>query len=417
MKQNPNKVELLSPAGSFEALMAAIHAGCDAVYFGIEQLNMRARSTYNFELTDIEKITAIAREHGIKTYITLNTVMYDHDMQLMHQIVDRAKLHGVDAVIASDHAVMHYARKAGMPVHVSTQANISNIDTVEFYSVFADTMVLARELTLSQVEHIAREIQRRNICGPSGKRIKLEVFAHGALCMAVSGKCYLSLHSHYASANRGACIQNCRRSYIVTDKDEGFELEVDNEYIMSAKDLCTIGFLDQVINAGVGVLKIEGRGRAADYVHTTTQCYRDAIDACMEGSFTAAKAEVWTNRLEQVYNRGFWDGYYLGRKMGEWSDTYGSKAKLKKIYLAKAVHFFPKAGVGEFVMESLSLSQGDRLMITGTTTGYVEMDANELRKDDRVVERVQKGDSFTLKVPDAIRAGDKLYKVVPSDAL
>lgn len=417
MNRNPNKVELLSPAGSFEALMAAIHAGCDAVYFGIEQLNMRARSTYNFELSDIEKIVSIAHEQGIKTYITLNTVMYDHDMSLMHQIVDAAKAKGVDAVIASDHAVMHYAKKVGMTVHVSTQASISNIDTVEFYSTYADTMVLARELSLSQVKHIALEIQRRNICGPSGEHVKLEVFAHGALCMAVSGKCYLSLHSNYASANRGACIQNCRHSYIVTDKEDGTQLEVDHEYIMSAKDLCTIGFLDQVIQAGVSVLKIEGRGRAADYVHTTTQCYREAIDACAEGTFTADKVSNWNQRLEQVYNRGFWDGYYLGQKMGEWSDVFGSKAKLKKIYLAKAIRFFPKAGVGEFQMESLSLRQGDRLMLTGTTTGYLELEAGELRKEDHPVDAVEKGDSFTMKVPDKIRTGDKLYKVVDSDAV
>lgn len=411
------KVELLSPAGSFESLMAAIQGGCDAVYFGIEQLNMRARSTNNFTLDDLKRIAGIAHEHRIKAYLTLNTILYDHDLRLMRQIVDAAAMHGIDAVIASDHAAMQYARKAGLPVHISTQANISNIETVEFYSAFADTMVLARELSLGQVADIAREIRRRNLTGPSGRPVALEVFAHGALCMAISGKCYLSLHTHQASANRGACVQNCRRSYIVTDKDEGYELEIDHEYIMSAKDLCTLPFLDQVLEADIAVLKIEGRGRSADYVYTTTKCYREAIQAIGNNCFTKDRVEGWMQQLETVYNRGFWDGYYLGKKMGEWSDSYGSKAKLKKLAVGKAVGYFPKAGAGEFVMESHKLQLGDQLMLTGPTTGYMEFGAAEFRVNQLNVSEVQKGDRFTMPAPGKIRPGDKLYKVVSADAV
>jgi len=310
-----NSIELMSPAGSFESLRAAIKAGCNSVYFGIEQLNMRARSSINFTLEDLKEIAEIGKKNNVKTYLTLNTILYDHDIQLMKSIVDTAKESGVSAIIAADHAAMNYAKKIGMNIHISTQANVSNIDTVEFYSAYADVIVLARELSLKQVAEITREIKRRNICGPSGKPIQIEIFAHGALCMAVSGKCYLSLHSHYASANRGACVQNCRRSYIVTDKEEGIEFEVDNEYIMSAKDLCTIDFIDKILDAGVSVLKIEGRGRSVDYVYTVTKCYKEAIEAYDEGSFSKEKVNDWKTRLATVFNRGFWDGYYLGKKM------------------------------------------------------------------------------------------------------
>jgi U32 family peptidase len=402
----------MSPAGSFESLMAAIKGGCDAVYFGVEQLNMRARSTNNFTLEDLRKIAAIARENKIRTYITMNTILYDHDIQLMKKIVDAAKEEKIDAIIASDHAVMNYAKKIGMPVHISTQANVTNIDTVEFYASYADVMVLSRELSLMQVASIQKEIERRQVTGPSGHLVRLEIFAHGALCMAVSGKCYLSLHSHFASANRGACIQNCRRSYIVTDKDEGMEYEIDNEYIMSAKDLCTIPFLPEILKTGVSVLKIEGRGRSADYVYKSTLCYREAINACFHNSFTEEKVNGWMETLSTVYNRGFWDGYYLGRKLGEWSENYGSVATKRKIYVAKGVKYFEKATIAEFYCESHSLSVGDDIMVTGLTTGYVETTVGELRVNGIPVTKVERGTSFTVGIPEKIRPSDKLYKVV-----
>lgn len=410
--KNSKKIELLSPAGSYEALMAAIQGGCDAVYFGVEQLNMRARSTNNFVASDLDKIAEIGKEHKIKTYLTVNTVLYDHDINLMKQIILRAKEAGITAIIASDHAAISYAFSIKMPVHISTQTNVTNVETVQFYSMFADVMVLSRELTLSQVQTIVREIERRNICGPSGELVRVEIFAHGALCMAVSGKCYLSLHTHNASANRGACIQNCRRSYVVTDKDEGYELEIDNEYIMSAQDLCTIDFLDKIIEAGVSVLKIEGRGRAADYVITATQCYREAIDAIEEGTYSKEKIDDWKTRLSTVFNRGFWEGYYLGRTMGEWSDVYGSKATQQKIYIGKGMKYYDKSNVGEFLMESHSLKVGNKVMIIGPTTGYVETIIDELRVDNQIVNEVKRGDQFTIQVAEKVRPSDKLYKVV-----
>lgn len=412
MSHSNQKIELMSPAGSYESLMAAIKAGCNSVYFGVEQLNMRARSANNFTLEDLRKIAEIGKENNVKTYLTLNTVLYDHDIALMKSIVNAAKESGITAIIASDHAVLNYAKKEGVEVHISTQANISNIDTIEFYANFADVVVLARELSLKQVAEITREIKRRNITGPAGNLIEVEIFAHGALCMAISGKCYLSLHSNYASANRGACIQNCRKSYIVTDKEDGVEFEVDNEYIMSAKDLCTIDFLDQILDAGVSVLKIEGRGRSADYVYTVTKCYREAIDACHNGSYTQEKIEDWKNRLETVFNRGFWDGYYLGKKMGEWNKEYGSNATKRKIYIGRGLKYFDKSGVGEFKLESHHLNVGDEIMITGPTTGYIETKVSELRLDDKVVDKVNKGDVFTIPVSEKVRPSDKLYKVV-----
>ncbi|MBK6833654.1 MAG: U32 family peptidase [Bacteroidetes bacterium] len=405
----------MSPAGSYEALMAAIHAGCNSVYFGVEQLNMRARSANNFTLEDLKNIANICKEHNVKSYLTLNTVLYDHDINLMKSIVNTAKESGITAIIAADHAVMNYAKKIGMELHVSTQANISNIDTIEFYANYADVVVLARELSLMQVAEITREIKRRDIRGPKGNLIEIEIFAHGALCMAVSGKCYLSLHSHFASANRGACIQNCRRNYIVTDKEDGIEFEIDNEYIMSAKDLCTIGFIDQILDAGVIVLKIEGRGRAADYVHTVTKCYREAIDSYYEGTYTQEKVEAWMKQLETVFNRGFWDGYYLGKKMGEWHDENGSKSTKRKIYVAKGEHYFDKAQIGQFTLEAQYLSVGDNIMITGPTTGYLEGKVTELRVGEKSVERVNRGESFTMPFAEKIRASDKLYKLVDSE--
>lgn len=406
-------IELMAPAGSWEALNGAIKAGCNSVYFGVEQLNMRARSANNFTLADLPEIAAIGKKHDVKTYLTLNTILYDHDITLMKNIVQAAKDAGITAVIAGDHAVMNFARKIGMEIHISTQANVSNIDTVEFYAAFADVIVLARELSLKQVADISREIKRREITGPSGKPVELEIFAHGALCMAVSGKCYLSLHSHFASANRGACIQNCRRSYIVKDKEDEMEFEVDNEYIMSAKDLCTIGFLDKIISSGVNVLKIEGRGRAVDYVYTVTKCYSEAIDAYLAGTYTPEKVAAWETELSKVFNRGFWDGYYLGRKMGEWNNESGSKATVKKIYVARGTKYYEKAGVGEFRCEAHTLQEGDQVMISGPTTGIVYARIQELRVDGVQNPKAAKGDLITFAIDEKIRPSDKLYKLVP----
>ncbi len=407
-------VELLSPAGSFESLRAAIQGGCDSVYFGIEQLNMRARSANLFTLDEIPQITEIIRENNKKCYLTLNTILYDHDLSVMRDIVDRAQESGVNAIIASDHAVMNYCRKKNMPVHISTQANISNVEAVEFYAVYADVMVLARELSLMQVKDMAREIRRRDIRGPGGEFVRLEIFAHGALCMAVSGKCYLSLHSHYASANRGACVQNCRRSYIVTDKEEGIEFEIENENIMSAKDLCTIDFLDKIIDSGTRVIKIEGRGRASEYVYTTTKCYREALDSIHAGTYSKEKIESWKDQLSTVYNRGFWDGYYLGRKMGEWSDAYGSKATKKKIYLAKGVKYYDQLQVAEFQCEAHKISVGDEIIISGPTTGYIQMEVDVIHVNRTSVPTAEQGQNFTIPMAQKIRPSDKLYKLVNS---
>ncbi|HEX7414191.1 MAG TPA: peptidase U32 family protein [Bacteroidia bacterium] len=409
---NAKRTALMAPAGSFESLMSAIQGGADAIYFGVEQLNMRARSSNNFTINDLEKIASLCKEKDIKSYLTINTIIYDHDITLLKHIVDAAKQHGIDAIIASDHAVFNYAKKTGVKVHVSTQCNISNIESVEFFADYADVMVMARELSLKQVEAIVREIKRRKITGPSGELIGIELFAHGALCMAVSGKCYMSLHSNFASANRGACIQNCRRSYVVTDKEDGVEFEIDNEYIMSAKDLCTIDFLDKVIETGASVLKIEGRGRSADYVYTVTKCYREAIDAYYDGTYTADKIKDWKVRLSTVFNRGFWEGYYLGRTMGEWSNEYGSKATKRKVYIARGLHYFSEAKVGEFQVEAQTLSVGDEVLITGPTTGVVQSLISQIRVDNKTVEKTKKGDIFTILLNEKIRPSDKLYKLV-----
>ncbi len=407
-------IEIMSPAGSWEALSSALHAGADSIYFGVEQLNMRAKSSNNFTVDDLPKVAELCAQYSAKSYITLNTIMYDHDLQLMRNIVDAAKANGITAVIASDHAVLMYAKKKNMEVHISTQTNITNIETIEFFSVFADVIVLSRELSLSQVSDITREIKRRNICGPSGKLIQVEVFAHGALCMAVSGKCYLSLHSHFSSANRGACIQNCRRDYIVTDKETGYELEIDNEFIMSAKDLCTIGFLDKIIATGVEVLKIEGRGRSADYVHTTTKCYKEAVRSIADGTYTAEKIHQWTEDLSTVYNRGFWDGYYLGRTMGEWSSSEESQSTKRKVYLGKGLNYFDKPKIGYFKIEAQSINVGDEIIITGPTTGYVHAVVSELRVNDILVQQASKGDCVTIPIEEVIRPSDSIYKLVDS---
>jgi putative protease len=410
------KVEILSPAGSFESLMAALQSGADAVYFGIEQLNMRARAAHNFTLDDLDAICERTQKHHVKSYLTLNTIIYDHDLSLMKRIVNRAKQSSISAVIASDQAVINYAASIGMPVHISTQVNITNLETVKFYAHFADLVVLARELSLKQVKEITDGIRRDKVCGLSGELVKVEIFVHGALCMAVSGKCYLSLHTHNASANRGACMQNCRRTYEVTDKEDGHVLAIDNEYIMSPKDLCTIDFLDEIVAAGVNILKIEGRGRAPEYVKTVTQCYREAIESIQNGTYTPDKISNWKTLLNRVYNRGFWDGYYLGQKMGEWSDGYGSQATTRKIYLGRAVKYFPKLGVAEFILESHKLQKGENILITGPKSGVVETTVSEIRVDDLACHQVEKGRSFSIPVPASIRPSDRLYKIVNHDS-
>ena len=408
-----NKIEIMAPVGNFESLATALKAGCDSVYFGIEQLNMRSRSSVNFTIYDLVEIVAKCKKQHVKTYITLNTILYDHDLVLMRTIVDQAKSDGISAIIASDHSVMAYAKKVQMPIHISTQSNITNIESVEFYSAYADVMVMSRELSLTQVSEITREIERREIKGPSGELVRIEIFAHGALCMAVSGKCYLSLHSHNASANRGACIQNCRKSYYVTDED-GTELKIDNEYIMSAKDLCTIGFIDKIIESGVSILKIEGRGRSVDYVHATLTCYKEAVESISTDSYSKEKIEKWTAELAAVFNRGFWDGYYLGRKLGEWNDAYGSKATEKKVYVGRGLKYYRNQKVGEFQMDSHSLKLGDKILITGVTTGIVKTTISEIRVDDSSVDAVKKGDIFSIPVNEKVRPSDKLYKIIPA---
>jgi U32 family peptidase len=405
-------IELLSPIGSFESLQAAISAGADAVYFGVEQLNMRAKSINSFSVENLKEISAECKPRGIKTYLTLNTILYDHDMQLMRSIVSHAKQNGIDAVIASDFAVIELCNEMGMPIHISTQANVSNIQSVQFFSRFADVIVLARELTLKQTENITKEIDRKNIKGHSGKPLKIEVFIHGALCMAVSGKCYLSLHQQNASANRGACTQVCRRPYKVTDAESGEELLIDNEYIMSPKDLCTIDILDQVIASGVDVLKIEGRGKGPEYVYTTTRCYLEAINAIEEGSYTTDKIAVWKEQLSSVYNRGFWEGYYLGRKLGEWTSHPGSAATEKKIYIGKCTKYYPGIQVGEFLIESGSIQKGDTILVTGNRFGVHREILNDFRVNGDEDDIANKSDKITFALNVKPSLNDKLYKIV-----
>ncbi|MBO6482587.1 MAG: U32 family peptidase [Pelagibacteraceae bacterium] len=405
-------IEIMAPAGSWQSLQAAIQGGANSIYFGIEQLNMRARSSNNFTLKDLVEIAELCNKKNIKTYITLNTIIYDHDLILMKKIVDTAKQANITAIIASDQAVIGYAASVNMEVHISTQTNVTNLETIRFFSHFADVVILSRELSLLQVKEITKEIERQQIKGPSGNLIKIEIFVHGALCMAVSGKCYMSLHTTNSSANRGACIQNCRKTYTVTDKEDGHQFDIDNEYIMSPKDLCTIGFLDQVLDSGSSILKIEGRGRSPEYVKTTTQCYREAADAYLEGTYNKEKIKGWMSRLTTVYNRGFWDGYYLGQKIGEWTGAHGSKATKKKIYLGKAKKYFTKIQVAEFDLEAQHLKEGDNILIAGKTTGIIETIVAEIRINDKQVKGVKKGDNFSIKLNHKVRPSDKLYKVI-----
>ncbi len=404
--------EILAPVGSFESLQAAARGGADAIYFGVEQLNMRTRSSGGLSLADMAELASICKSHHMRAYLTLNTVMYEHDLQLLKTILDAVKTNGIDAVIAADFAVIEMCNRMQIPLHISTQANISNIEAVQFYARFADVVVLARELTLTQVKKICQEIIRRKITGPSGALLKVEIFVHGALCMAISGKCYLSLHAQNASANRGACVQNCRRPYLVTDAETNESLLIDNEYIMSPKDLCCIPFLDEVIEAGVHVLKIEGRSKGADYVLATTNCYREAADAVINKTFDSAGIERWMSRLEKVYNRGFWDGYYLGRKLGEWTKNPGSAATEKKIYAAIGTKYYPRLKVGEFLVESGSIKVGDRIMILGKHFGAATLLFEELVVNGNPALVANKGDKITFPFPDKISTTDKLYKII-----
>lgn len=403
----------MAPVGSYESLMAAIQGGADSIYFGIEGLNMRSRSSNNFTTEDLHKIVAICKENGIKSYLTVNTVIYGEDLSLMRSIIDAAKEADVSAIIASDVAPMSYARSIGVEVHLSTQLNISNVEALKFYALFADVVVLARELNLEQVSEIFRQIQEQQIKGPNGQLIRIEMFAHGALCMAVSGKCYLSLHEMNASANRGACMQICRRSYTVKDKESNIELDIDNQYIMSPKDLKTIHFMNKMMDAGVRVFKIEGRARGPEYVRTVTSCYKEAVVAYCNGTYTDEKIEAWDERLRSVFNRGFWDGYYLGQRLGEWSSKYGSGSTKRKVYVAKGIKYFSSLGVAEFEMESGSLKVGDEILITGPTTGAVMQTIDEIRVELNPVQETVKGERFSFKVGEKVRPSDRLYKMVP----
>lgn len=401
--------EIMAPVGSYESLHAAIEAGADAIYFGVEGLNMRSRSSVNFTLDDLRNIASICDEAGVKTYLTVNTIIYDNELDKMRSVIDAVKESGISAIIASDIAAITYARSIGVEVHISTQLNVTNIEAVRFFAQFADVMVLARELNLDQVKAISDAIEREDIRGPKGERIRIEMFCHGALCMAVSGKCYLSLHEMNSSANRGACTQICRRGYRVTDIETGDQLEIENKYIMSPKDLKTIHFLNKMIDAGVSVFKIEGRARGPEYVALTVQAYSEAIQSICDGSFTDEKIAHWNESLSRVFNRGFWDGYYMGQRLGEWSSKYGSSATKVKRYIAKGVRYFPKLGVGEFLMEAGELHPGDEIVITGTDTGAIIMKVDELRLEYDPVQTVRKGDSFSMKVPRKIRPSDRMY--------
>lgn len=404
--------EIMAPVGSFESLSAAIQAGADAVYFGVERLNMRSHSSANFSLDDLRYIARKCDICGVRTYLTVNTIMYDDDLAKMHEIVDAAAAAGISAIIASDIAVILYARSMGVEVHISTQCNISNIEVLKFYAQWADVVVLARELSMEQVAHIHKVIVNENITGPSGKQIRIEMFCHGALCMAVSGKCYLSLHEMNSSANRGQCTQICRRGYRVTDLETGDELKVDNKYIMSPKDLKTIHFLNKMADAGVSVFKIEGRARGAEYVATTVGCYNEALNALVDGTYSDEKIEEWNKRLSSVFNRGFWDGYYLGQRLGEWSSKYGSSASEVKSYIARGVKYFSKLGVGEFVMEAGELSVGDKVLLTGPTTGSLSLTIEEIQVDCKPTTTARKGDRFSIPLPRKVRPSDRLYKLI-----
>ena len=407
---NRKEIEIMAPAGSYECLMAAIQGGADSVYFGVGQLNMRAASSNNFTLKDLKNIALICRENKIKSYLTVNVIVYDNEVQQMKEIVEAAAESGISAVIASDQSVINHAFSSGLEVHLSTQLNITNVEAIRFYSQWADVAVLARELNLDQVRYIYDSIRLNNIRGPNGELMKIEMFAHGALCMAISGKCYLSLHENNRSANRGACYQTCRKSYVVTEKETGYELEIDNDYIMSPKDLCTIGFLDKIIDAGARVLKIEGRARSAEYVKVVSSCYDEAIKSIVADSYTPEKIGLWTARLSTVFNRGFWDGYYLGQKMGEWTNSYGSSAAKRKVYVGKITNYFTKINVAEIKLESGNLNKGDTLLIIGPTTGVIEYTVEEIRVDLRVTEKAKKGEFCSIKITDFLRRSDKVYR-------
>ncbi len=410
-----HEIEIMSPVGSFESLMAAIQGGAGSVYFGVGKLNMRARSSVNFTLEDLAKITRICRQFNVKSYLTMNTVIYDNEIEEVHTTINAAKTNGITAIIASDLAVLEYAKEQGVEIHISTQCNITNISAVKFYSRYADVMVTARELSLAQVAAITQQINEQNIRGPKGELIKIEVFVHGALCMAVSGKCYLSLHNHNSSANRGACLQDCRRTYTVKDKESDTELEIDNEYIMSPKDLKTIHLLDKVLDAGVTVLKIEGRGRSPEYVKTVTRCYSEAVSAYFNGEFTPENVERWDKELATVYNRGFWEGYYMGRKLGEWSPVHGSLATTKKIYVGMVANYFGKLGIAHIRMDSHDISNGDTIEIIGPTTGVYEAVVSGLVKNEKPCEIALKGDGPTFPVSRTVRRRDKVYKIVSTE--
>ena len=407
-----DEVEIMAPVGSYESLIAAIQAGAGSVYFGVEQLNMRARSSNNFTIEDLKKITEMAHSKGVKTYLTVNVVVFDNELDQLHRIIDAAKEAGISAIIASDISAIMYARQKGVEVHISTQVNITNIEAVRFYSQFADVVVLAREMNIGRVWEISRQIREEKITGPSGELVKLEMFVHGALCMAVSGKCYLSLNEMNSSANRGSCMQSCRRAYIVTDKETGAEMEVDNEYIMSPKDLKTIHFLNKLLDSGVSVLKIEGRARSPEYVYTVVECYREAVKAYFDDQFTDEKIADWNNRLSSVFNRGFWDGYYLGQRLGEWSKNYGSLATHRKVYVGKGLNYFSNLKVAEFKLETGPLKVGDEIYITGPTTGLVKTVVTEIQLDKQSVEEAPKGSYISIPVDTKIRKSDKLYKIV-----
>lgn len=406
--------EIMAPAGSWESLAAAIKAGADSVYFGVESLNMRAHSAVRFTVNDLDAIVGRCKEAGVKSYLTVNTIIYGEDLQLMRSICDAAKTSGISAIIASDVAVLQYCNTIGQEIHLSTQLNISNIEALKFYARFADVAVLARELNMGQVSEIARQIDEQNVLGPNGQRVRIEMFCHGALCMAISGKCYLSLNNLGYSANRGACLQVCRRSYTVRDRETGVELDVDNKYIMSPKDLKTIRFVDRMVKAGVKVFKIEGRARGPEYVYTTVQCYKQALEAALEGTTTEAMKDQWDERLKTVFNRGFWDGYYLGQRLGEWNKEYGSSATERKVYVGKGIKYFSKIGVAEFQLEANTLDKDDKLLITGPTTGALFLNADEIRYDLQPVDHAEKGWRVSIPVPEKVRPSDKLYKLVPT---
>jgi putative protease len=404
--------EIMAPVGSRDSLAAALKAGADSVYFGVEQLNMRSHSANHFNIDDLRDIAAQCREAGVKSYLTVNTIIYDEDIPLMHQIVDAAHEAGITAIIACDIAVMQYCRQVGVEVHLSTQLNISNVEALKFYAQFADVVVLARELKIEQVAEIYHQIQEQHICGPSGELVRIEMFCHGALCMAVSGKCYMSLDNTGRSANRGACMQICRRSYLVTDRETGTELEIDNKYIMSPKDLKTIRFINKLMYAGVRVFKIEGRARGPEYVLTVVECYKEAIRSVLNGTFTEEKKDAWDQRLATVFNRGFWDGYYQGQLLGEWNSNYGSNATERKQYIGKGVKYFSRLGVAEFTVEADTFSVGDKMLITGPTTGALYVTVDEIHDDTSSVETAQQGTRVSIKVPEKVRPSDKFFKII-----